>query len=62
MLFIDEYDVPIQEGYLHGYYDEMIVLIRNLLTSALKDNPYVEKSLITGILRVAKESIFSGLK
>jgi len=61
MLFIDEYDVPIQEGYLRGYYEQMIVLIRNLLTSALKDNPYVEKSLITGILRVAKESIFSGL-
>ncbi len=61
MLFIDEYDVPIQEGYLRGYYDEMIVLIRNLLTAALKDNPYVEKALITGILRVAKESIFSGL-
>ncbi len=61
MLFIDEYDVPIQEGYLRGYYDEMITLIRNLLTSALKDNQYVEKSLITGILRVAKESIFSGL-
>ncbi|WP_297430228.1 AAA family ATPase [Clostridium sp.] len=61
MLFIDEYDVPIQEGYLNGYYDQMIVLVRNLLTSALKDNPYVEKSLITGILRVAKESIFSGL-
>ena len=61
MLFIDEYDVPIQEGYLHGYYDDMIVVIRNLLTAALKDNPYVEKSLITGILRVAKESIFSGL-
>jgi Protein of unknown function (DUF1703)./Predicted AAA-ATPase. len=61
MLFIDEYDVPIQEGYIRGYYNDMIVLIRNLLTSSLKDNPYVEKSLITGILRVAKESIFSGL-
>ncbi len=61
MLFIDEYDVPIQEGYLRGYYDNMIVSIRNLLTSALKDNPYVEKSLITGILRVAKESIFQDL-
>ena len=61
MLFIDEYDVPIQEAYIHGYYNEMIILIRNLLTAALKDNPYVEKSLITGILRVAKESIFSGL-
>jgi len=46
---------------LRGFYDNMIVLIRNLLTSALKDNPYVEKSLITGILRVVKESIFSGL-
>ncbi|WP_297424072.1 AAA family ATPase [Clostridium sp.] len=61
MLFIDEYDVPIQEGYIRGYYNDMIVLIRNLLTAALKDNLYVEKSLITGILRVAKESIFSGL-
>ncbi|BCZ47269.1 hypothetical protein psyc5s11_33360 [Clostridium gelidum] len=61
MLFIDEYDVPIQEGYLHGYYDDMIAVIRNLLTSALKDNQYVEKSFLTGILRVAKESIFSGL-
>ena len=61
MLFIDEYDVPIQESYIKGYYDEMISLIRTMLTSALKDNPYVEKALITGILRVAKESIFSGL-
>ena len=61
MLFIDEYDVPIQEAYIRGYYDEMIILIRNLLTSALKDNVYLEKSMITGILRVAKESIFSGL-
>jgi hypothetical protein len=61
MLFIDQYDVPIQEAYLRGYYDQMIVLIRNLLTSALKDNSNLEKSLITGILRVAKESIFSGL-
>lgn len=61
MLLIDEYDVPIQEAYIRGFYDEMIVLIRNLLTSALKDNIYLEKSLITGILRVAKESIFSGL-
>ncbi len=56
MLFIDEYDVPIQEGYLQGYYNEMIVLIRNLLTAALKDNPYVEKSLITGILYRGNET------
>lgn len=58
MLFIDEYDVPIQEAYIRGYYNEMIVFIRNLLTSALKDNIYLEKAMITGILRVAKESIF----
>lgn len=61
MLFIDEYDVPIQEAYIRGFYDDMIVLMRNLLTSALKDNIYLEKAMITGILRVAKESIFSGL-
>ncbi|MDP4146318.1 MAG: AAA family ATPase [Bacillota bacterium] len=61
MLFIDEYDVPIQEAYLKGYYEEMISIIRIMLTAALKDNINLEKSLITGILRVAKESIFSGL-
>jgi len=61
MLFIDEYDVPIQEAYIRGYYNEMIVFIRNLLTAELKDNIYLEKAMITGILRVAKESIFSGL-
>lgn len=61
MLFIDEYDVPIQEGYLNGYYDEIIGFMRNILGAALKDNVYVEKALITGILRVSKESIFSGL-
>ncbi len=61
MLFIDEYDVPIQEAYIRGYYDDMIILIMNLLTSALKDNIYLEKAMITGILRVANESIFSGL-
>jgi hypothetical protein len=61
ILFIDEYDVPIQEAYMRGYYGELISLIRNILTSALKDNIYLEKAMITGILRVAKESIFSGL-
>ena len=61
IVLIDEYDVPIQESYLRGYYEEAIVLIRNILTAALKDNVYLEKSLVTGILRIAKESIFSGL-
>lgn len=61
MLFIDEYDVPVQESYLKNYYEEAINVIRIILTAALKDNVYLEKSLVTGILRVAKESIFSGL-
>ena len=61
IVLIDEYDVPIQEAYLRNYYEEAVVLIRNILTAALKDNIYLEKALVTGILRVAKESIFSGL-
>ena len=61
MIFIDEYDGPIQEAYFRGYYDELINVMKVVLTAALKDNDYLEKSLITGILRIAKESIFSGL-
>ncbi|AVK51413.1 AAA family ATPase [Clostridium sp. MF28] len=61
ILLIDEYDVPIQEAYINGYYDEVILFMRNLLGSVLKGNLYIEKALLTGILRVAKESIFSGL-
>ena len=61
ILLIDEYDVPIQESYMRDYYDKMMSLIRNMLSDALKDNIYLEKAMITGILRVAKESIFSGL-
>ena len=61
IVLIDEYDVPLQEAFIRGYYEEALVLVRNILTAALKDNVYLEKSLVTGILRVAKESIFSGL-
>jgi hypothetical protein len=61
IILIDEYDTPIQEGFLNGYYDEVIKFMRNLLSGALKDNSFLEKSVLTGILRVAKESIFSGL-
>ena len=61
IILIDEYDVPIQSSYMHGYYDEAIEFMRNLLSGAFKDNIYLEKAMITGILRVAKESIFSGL-
>lgn len=61
VILIDEYDVPIQSGYISGYYDEVIELMRIFLSSGLKDNIYLEKAVLTGILRVAKESIFSGL-
>jgi hypothetical protein len=61
IILIDEYDVPIQEGYLNKYYDNVINFMRNLLSGALKDNVFLEKGVLTGILRVAKESIFSGL-
>ena len=61
IILIDEYDVPIQAAYMHGYYDETMEFMRNLLSRAFKDNIYLQKAMITGILRVAKESIFSGL-
>ena len=61
ILLIDEYDVPIQEAYMNGYHNEVIGFMRNLLGAALKGNLQVEKAMLTGILRVAKESIFSGL-
>ncbi|HAN79782.1 MAG TPA: AAA family ATPase [Bacteroidales bacterium] len=60
VILIDEYDVPIQSGY-NDFYDDVISFMRNLLSGAYKDNSYLYKGLITGILRVSKESIFSGL-
>ncbi|MDP4144943.1 MAG: AAA family ATPase [Bacillota bacterium] len=61
VILIDEYDVPIQSGYLNNYYNDVVEFIRNILGAALKDNEYLEKGVLTGILRIAKESIFSGL-
>jgi hypothetical protein len=61
IILIDEYDVPIQAAYLNNYYSEAIEFMRNLLSGAFKDNTFLQKGMITGILRVAKESIFSGL-
>lgn len=61
ILIIDEYDTPIQAGYINGFYDEAIQFIRDLLSSVLKDNTNLSFGFLTGILRVAKESIFSGL-
>ncbi|HWN70028.1 MAG TPA: AAA family ATPase, partial [Haliangium sp.] len=61
VLLVDEYDTPIHAGYAHGYYDQAIELFRNLLSGGFKDNAHLQKGVLTGILRVAKESIFSGL-
>ncbi|MBP7562255.1 MAG: AAA family ATPase [Candidatus Cloacimonetes bacterium] len=61
VILIDEYDMPIHSAYLNGYYEHLITFIRNMLSACLKDNVVLEKAVLTGILRVAKESIFSGL-
>ncbi|KLO22311.1 hypothetical protein X274_08320 [Marinitoga sp. 1155] len=61
ILLIDEYDTPIQQSYLRGYYGKFITFIGNILGNALKDNKYLEKAVLTGITRVAKESIFTGV-
>ena len=60
MLFIDEYDVPIQSAYVEGYYEEVIKFLKTFYGTTFKDNPYLEKTVLTGVSRVAKESIFSG--
>jgi hypothetical protein len=61
ILLIDEYDTFIHEAYLNGYYDRAIEFARNFFSAGLKDNIHLERSVITGILRIAKESIFTGL-
>ena len=61
IVLIDEYDQPIINSYINGYYNETIDFFKSFYGSVLKDNEYLEMSVITGILRVAKENIFSGL-
>ncbi|NME73000.1 AAA family ATPase, partial [Flammeovirga aprica] len=61
VILIDEYDTCIIKSWQEGYYNEMITFMRNFLSAGFKDNDYLYKGVITGILRVAKESIFSGL-
>lgn len=61
VILIDEYDVPLENAYFSGFYDEMITFIRSLFESALKTNPCLEFAVITGCLRITKESIFTGL-
>lgn len=60
-VLIDEYDTPIQTAYMGGYYRETVEFMRGFLGAGLKDNSYLERAVLTGILRVSKESIFSGL-
>lgn len=61
IILIDEYDTPIQEAYLRGYYQEMIDLMRSIFGQALKGNKFLGKAILTGITRIAQESLFSGL-
>lgn len=61
IILLDEYDTPIQEAYINGYWDELAAFIRSLFNSTFKTNPYLERALMTGITRVSKESIFSDL-
>ena len=61
IIIVDEYDTPVQEGYMNAYYDDAIDFIRSFFSAALKDNPHLMMSILTGILRIAKESIFTGL-
>lgn len=61
ILLIDEYDVPLDKAFQHGYYEEMVSLIRGLFGEALKTNEFLQFAVLTGCLRVSKESIFTGL-
>lgn len=61
IIIIDEYDTPIQEGYSKDFYDEIIGFMRNFFSGAFKDNKHLSYGFLTGILRIAQESIFSGL-
>ena len=61
VILIDEYDVPLDKAYQNGYYHEMVSLIRGLFGQALKTNDYLQFAILTGCLRISKESIFTGL-
>ena len=61
IILLDEYDVPLAKAESNGYYPEMLSVVRSMLLSVLKDCPYTQKGILTGCLRVAKESLFTGL-
>ncbi len=61
LILLDEYDTPMQEAYVNGYWEELVSFTRSLFNSAFKTNPYMERAIMTGITRVSRESIFSDL-
>ena len=61
IILLDEYDTPMQEAYVNGFWDELVAFTRSLFNSTFKTNPYLERAIMTGITRVSKESIFSDL-
>lgn len=61
LIFLDEYDTPMQEAYINGYWDEFTGFMRSLFNATFKTNPYLERAIMTGITRVSKESVFSDL-
>ena len=61
IILLDEYDTPMQEAYIQGYWDEFTSFVRSLFNATFKTNPYLERAIMTGITRVSKESIFSDL-
>ncbi len=61
IILLDEYDTPMQEAYIHGFWEELVSFIRNLFNATFKTNPYLERAIMTGITRISKASIFSDL-
>lgn len=61
LIFLDEYDTPLQEAYLGGYWDEMVSFMRAFFNSTFKTNPHLDRAIMTGITRISKESMFSDL-
>ena len=61
IILLDEYDTPMQEAYVNGYWDELVSFTRSLFQSTFKTNPYLERGIMTGITRVSRESVFSDL-
>ena len=61
IILLDEYDTPMQEAYMHGFWRELVSFTRSMFNSAFKTNPYLERAIMTGITRVSKESVFSDL-